>query len=92
MTMRLYECDVDSVTYWIAAESVFGATVVLRKTLLDMNGNIETDLHSISVDEVGERRAQKVNFRDDEENTTRTMWEEFQRDTKTPRLLACSEH
>jgi len=90
--MHLYECDVDSVTYWIAAPQVFAATVILRKTLLDMNGNIEADIHSISVCQIGERRAQKQSFRDDEDGTTRTMWEEFQRDIETARLIACSEY
>ena len=89
--IHLYECDVDSVTYWIAAPQVFAATVVLRKTLLDM-GSVEGDIRSVSICQIAERRAQKLTFRDDEENTTRTMWEEFLRDTKTTRLIACSEY
>jgi hypothetical protein len=90
--MHLYECDVDSATYWIVAGTVFEAHEVLRKAIKDSCGDIESDVHSVSIDQIGERYAQKVNFRDDEENTTRTMWQEFQRDTETPRLLACSEY
>jgi hypothetical protein len=71
--MRLYECDVDAAKYWIAAAQVFAASVILRKTLLD-EGTPEGEISSISVCRIGERRAQKLTFRDDETNTTRTMW------------------
>lgn len=90
-SMNLYECDVDGATYWIAAATVFEAHEVLRKDVKESCGDIESDIHSVSINQIGERYAQKRTFRD-EDGSRRSMWEEFQRDTATARLLACSEY
>ena len=92
--MRLFEIEVGA-TYWMVARSVRHAMDLCwvqweqEGALEDVDGG-----GSLTLTEVPRERAEKLNFRDDEDGSTRSMWEEFRRHVdghRDPGILACSE-
>lgn len=88
--MRLFECNIDGATYWVAAPTLKEAVDLAFADVLLAGGDIGADLTDCSAEESNETRAAKVSFRDDN-GLTSSIWEEFGKSVN-PGVIACSEY
>lgn len=88
--MRLFECDIDGATYWVAAATLKEAVDLAFADILLSGSDIAADLATCSAEESLESRASKQRFSGDD-GETRSIWEEFGK-YSTPGVVACSEY
>lgn len=87
---KLYECEVDGATYWVAAFNPFHAVELLKTDVIASNGDCLADVDIVTVEECVQSRAERARFRTDD-GEHRSMWGEFLRG-RAPRVVACSEY
>lgn len=81
--LLLFECEINSETFWIAAPGLWQAVETLRSVEPD-----DESCEALSIEQCFQARAEARVFTD-EDGSKRSMWEQFQRQTE-PGLIASS--